>query len=602
MRSDTGRPSAVRSLLRLWPHVREVRTRLFLACFLATVASCLGLLMPLVLEWLVDGPLTSGDPSGIWLAGLLLVLLGVAEAGIFGVRRWLTARPLAEVEASMRDALYARLQRQPIAFHDRWSSGQLLSRGVADLGMVRVFLVLPLTFLTVNVVTFAVGCVILLAQQWLLGLVLLVPAVPLIVLCSWFQTRHVLASRRTQDLGGDLTTLVEESILGIRVIKGFGRHDSQTRAFRKLLLETRGVELHKARLLANLSGMLILLPELALGTALALGAVQVADGTLSAGTLLAFLATALVLRPVVESTGSLLAMSNQAATAAERYCELMDEPLPTEEHALAAELPTAMKPAALTFENVSFRYPGTAPDAPGVLQGIDLRIEPGETVALVGSTGSGKTTLVGLVPRLYEPTRGCVTIDGQDIADLPLSQLRTMVSVAFEDPALFSGSVMENVLMGGQTATAADADRALRVAQADGFVARLPSGPRTQVGEQGMTLSGGQRQRLALARAVVGRPRLLVLDDPLSALDIHTEAAVERALRQVLATTTALIVAHRPSTALLADRVALLRDGRIAAVGTHQELLKTNSEYARLMSGIEPLMPLGGTGEGDATS
>jgi ATP-binding cassette subfamily B protein len=508
------------------------------------------------------------------------VVLGAAEAGIFGVRRWLTARPLAEVEAAMREVLYRRLQRLPIAFHDRWSSGQLLSRGVADLGLVRGFLSLPLTFLAVNAVTLVVGCVVLLAQQWMLGLVLLAPAVPLAVLSSWFQTRHVLASRRAQDLGGDLTTLIEESILGIRVIKGFGRHDSQARAFRKLVLEIRGVELHKARLLAGLSGMFVLLPEITIGTTLALGVVQVADGTLSAGTLLAFLATVLVLRPVVESTGSLLAMSNQAATAVDRYCELMDEPLPADECMSGVGLSASPGPAALAFENVCFRYPG----APGVLRGIDLRIEAGETVALVGATGSGKTTLVGLVPRLYEPTGGRITLDGRDIAGLPRAELRTVVAVAFEDPALFSGSVLENVLMGAEAATEADGARALRVAQADGFVQLLPSGAHTQVGERGLTLSGGERQRLALARAVVGRPRLLVLDDPLSALDIHTEAAVERALRQVLATTTALIVAHRPSTALLADRVALLHDGRVAAVGTHQDLLESNSEYARLMA------------------
>jgi ATP-binding cassette, subfamily B, bacterial len=579
--------------------------RLFLACVMATIASCLGLAMPLVLKWLVDGPLTRGDVSGILLGGLLLVLLGAAEAGIFGVRRWLTARPLAAVEASMREALYRRTQRLPIAFHDRWSSGQLLSRGIADLGMVRGFLSNAFPFLVVNVVTFVAGCVILLQLQWMLGLVLLVPAVPLIVLSLWFQTRHVLASRRAQDLSGDLTTVIKESILGIRVIKGFGRHDSQTRAFRKLLLEIRGVELQKARLLATLSGMLVVLPEIAIGTTLVLGVVQVADGTLSAGTLLAFLTTALILRPVVESTGPLLAFSNQAATAVDRYCELLDEPLPTGDRTPGEGLPAPSGPsgpATLVFEKVHFQYPGASPDAPEVLRGVDLSIEPGETMALVGSTGSGKTTLVGLVPRLYEPTGGRITLDGQDIADLPRSQLRAMVAVAFEDPALFSGSVMENVLMGGEAATEADGDRALQVAQADDFVRRLPSGAHTQVGEQGLTLSGGERQRLALARAVVGRPRLLVMDDPLSALDIHTEAAVEKALRQVLATTTALIVAHRPSTALLADRVALLCDGEVAAVGTHQELLQANSEYARLMSGIEPLMPFSGTGERKASA
>ncbi|GAA1693302.1 ABC transporter ATP-binding protein [Fodinicola feengrottensis] len=582
--------------------MRQVRVRLFLACLLATIASCLGLVMPLVLKWLVDGPLTSGDLSGIWLGGLVLVLLGATEAGIFGVRRWLTARPLADVEASMRESLYGRLQRLPSAFHDRWSSGQLLSRGTADLGQVHAFLAQPLTFLVVNAVTFVAGCVILLEQQWVLGLVLLVPVVPLTVLCSWFQARHVLASRRAQDLEGDLTTLVEESIRGIRVIKGFGRHRSQARAFEKMVFEVRGVELHRARLLASLSGMFVLLPEIAMGTTLALGVVQVADGTLAAGTLVAFLATVLVLRPVVESTGPLLAMCNQAATAVDRYCEIMDEPLPTQDHLPDVGLSAPPRPAALAFENVHFQYPNASMDAPGVLRGVDLRIEPGETMALVGSTGSGKTTLVGLVPRLYEPTAGRITLDGQDIADLPRSQLRTMVAVAFEDPALFSASVMENVLMGGEAATETDGAWALRVAQADGFVHLLPSGPHTQVGEQGLTLSGGERQRLALARAVVGRPRVLILDDPLSALDIHTEAAVERALRQVLATTTALIVAHRPSTALLADRVALLSDGVVAAVGTHRELLKTNPDYALLMSGIEPLTLGGGTGKGAKTS
>lgn len=546
--------------------------------------------------------LTRGDFSGILLGGLLLVFLGAAEAGIFGVRRWLTARPLAAVEASMREALYRRLQRLPIAFHDRWSSGQLLSRGIADLGMVRGFLSNAFPFLVVNVATFVAGCVILLQQQWMLGMVLLVPAVPLTVVSSWFQTRHVVASRRAQDLSGDLTTRIEESILGIRVIKGFGRHDSQTGAFRKLLLEIRGAELQKARLLAILSGMFVVLPEIAIGTTLVLGVIQVADGTLSAGTLLAFLTTALVLRPVVESTGPLLAFSNQAATAVDRYCELLDEPLPPGDRTPDMGLPAPPEPATLAFEKVHFQYPGASPNAPEVLRGIDMRIEPGETMALVGSTGSGKTTLVGLVPRLYEPTGGRITLDGQDIAGLPRSQLRAMVAVAFEDPALFSDSVMENVLMGGEAATEADGDRALQVAQADDFVRHLSSGAHTQVGEQGLTLSGGERQRLALARAVVGRPRLLVMDDPLSALDIHTEAAVERALRQVLATTTALIVAHRPSTALLADRVALLCDGEVAAVGTHQELLHANSEYARLMSGIEPLVPYSGTGERKASA
>ncbi|MYR45802.1 ABC transporter ATP-binding protein, partial [Streptomyces sp. SID5910] len=255
----------------------------------------------------------------------------------------------------------------------------------------------------------------------------------------------------------------------------------------------------------------------------------------------------------------------------------------------AARLPAAQRDGGLRFEGVRFRYPDAAPDSPPLLDGLDLHIRSGESMALVGGTGSGKTTLTSLIPRLHEVTEGRITLDGEDIAALPREELRALVAVAFEEPTLFSATVGENVLMGAGEGTGPDAlERALSVAQAD-FAHALPQGTGTQVGEQGLSLSGGQRQRLALARAVVGSPRFLVLDDPLSALDVHTEAAVEAALRRVLADTTALIVAHRPSTVLLADRVALLSGGRIAAVGTHHELLRTNAEYAHLMSGAEEL-------------
>ncbi|MFK4545601.1 ABC-type multidrug transport system fused ATPase/permease subunit [Streptomyces tendae] len=249
-----------------------------------------------------------------------------------------------------------------------------------------------------------------------------------------------------------------------------------------------------------------------------------------------------------------------------------------------ARLPAA---GGLRFEHVRFRYPDAPPDSPPLLTDVDLHIRPGESMALVGATGSGKTTLTALVPRLHEVTEGRITLDGEDITALSREELRAMVAVAFEEPTLFSATVGENVLMGAdEEAGEEELARALSVAQAD-FAHALPQGTGTQVGEQGLSLSGGQRQRLALARAVVGRPRFLVLDDPLSALDVHTEAAVEAALRQVLADTTALIVAHRPSTVLLADRVALLSGGRIAAVGTHHELLRTSPEYAHLMSGLD---------------
>ncbi|MDX3231104.1 ABC transporter ATP-binding protein [Streptomyces sp. ME19-01-6] len=586
----TGRGrSATRSLSRLWPYLRPVKARFFTAAGAAVVASCLGLVIPLVLKWLVDGPVADRDPGGVWLGGALLLALGVGEAGLFGIRRWLVARPLAAVEAAMRVDLYRHLQRLPVSFHDRWASGQLLSRATTDLMLLRMFLAFPLTFLVVNGVTILVGFAILLAQEWTLGLVLLLPAIPLMILCSVFETRYAVVARSVQDQTGDLTTVVEEGVLGVRIVKGFGRHRSQARAFGALTERVRTTELRKAGLLATIWALIMTLPELAIGTALVLGTMQVADGELSAGALVAFLSTALTLRWPVESLGFLLAMSQDAATATDRFFEVMDEP--------TAEQPTAQQRSApradalettprdgLRFEGLEFRYADAPPGAPPVLAGVDLHIRSGETMALVGATGSGKTTLTALVPRLLEATRGRITLDGRDITALPRDELRELVAIAFEEPTLFSATAGENVLMGASGAAEADLVRALEVAQAD-FVHALPQGAGTQVGEQGLSLSGGQRQRLALARAVVGQPRFLILDDPLSALDVHTEALVEAALRQVLATTTALVVAHRPSTVLLADRVALLSGGRITAVGTHHQLLCDSAEYRSLMSG-----------------
>ncbi|MEV5847829.1 ABC transporter ATP-binding protein [Streptomyces sp. NPDC051985] len=613
-RATTEERSAVRTLLRLWPYVRPVRVRLFSAALVAIVASCTGLVIPLVLKWMVDGPVADRDPGGVWLGALYLLLLGCAEALLFGLRRWLVARPLSHVEASMRAGLYGHLQRLPIAFHDRWASGQLLSRATTDLMLLRMFLAFPLTFLLVNAVTILVGVLIMLAQDWTLGLVILVPAVPMVWTCVLFEKRYAEVARLAQDQVGDLTTVVEESVLGIRIIKGFGRHRSQARAFRDLVRTLRGTELRKARMLAAIWAVIVTLPELAIGAALFWGSVQVADGDLSAGTLVAFLSTALALRWPVESIGFLLAMSQEAATATERYFEARDAlqedaDSAAAERGLSAQFPAPLSGAStwrpvrgagncatsphrpapdndgIRFHSVSFRYPDASPDSPPTLELIDLHIRPGESMALVGATGSGKTTLTALIPRLHETTSGRITLDGTDITALSREELRTLVAVAFEEPTLFSASVGENVLMGADdSAGEPELARALAVAQAD-FAHALPQGTATQVGEQGLSLSGGQRQRLALARAVVGRPRFLVLDDPLSALDVHTEAAVEAALRDVLADTTALIVAHRPSTVLLADRVALLSGGRITAVGTHQELLRGNTEYAHLMSG-----------------
>ncbi|MER5637622.1 ABC transporter ATP-binding protein [Kitasatospora sp. NPDC002227] len=574
------RRSTVRSLLRLWPYARQARWHILGSTVAAALASGSVLLVPLVLERIVDGPVAHHDYAGLWAPAGLLLLLGMAEACLFGIRRVIVARPLSKVEATLRGDLFAKLQRLPVAFHDRWPSGQLLSRATSDLFTMRLFLAFPLVFLIVNSTVFLAGTSLMFVIDWRLGLITLLPAVPLLVLTRYFESRYSLAARRSQDQNGDLATLIEESVLGIRILKAFGRHRTMAEHFRDRSAALRETEIHKAGLLANLWAVIVGLPELALGCALAVGAVRVAHDELTAGALVAFLSTALALRWPVESLGWLLAYANEAATATDRYFEVMDEPEPAEP---GSGLPAA-EDRGIRFSGVSFRYPDAPADSPDLLRGIDLHIRPGETMALVGATGSGKTTLTALLPRLYEATAGSITLDGTDIRDITKPRLRELVAVAFEEPTLFSASVRENVLMGAPEAGEERLAAALRTAQAQ-FVERLPEGAATEVGEQGLSLSGGQRQRLALARAVVGEPGFLVLDDPLSALDVQTEALVEQALRQVLGSTTALVVAHRPSTVMLADRVAVLEDGRISAVGTHQELLRSSATYRHLMTG-----------------
>nr|WP_095875436.1 ABC transporter ATP-binding protein [Streptomyces sp. TLI_235] len=604
--APTGpRRSTVRSLLRLWPYARVARWRIAGSVAAALTASASVLAVPVVLRRIVDGPIADHDTAALWpLAGLLL-LLGLAEAGLFGVRRVIVARPLARVEATMRGDLYAKLQRLPISFHDRWPSGQLLSRATSDMFTMRLFLAFPLVFLIVNTTVFLIGTGLMFALDWRLALIALIPMGPLTWLTHHFERGYSGAARRAQDQNGDLATVVEESVLGIRILKAFGRHRTMAERFGEQSRSLRDTELGKAGMLADLWAVIVGLPELALGAALAVGAVLVAHDEMSTGTLVAFLSTALALRWPVESLGWLVAYANEAATATDRFYEVMDEPEPSDApHGprpgpMSTAAPTAVPalvPAAgeqgIRLSGVRFRYPDAPADSPDLLDGVDLHIRPGETMALVGATGSGKTTLTSLLPRLYEATGGTIALDGRDVRTIPRAELRELVAVAFEEPTLFSASVAENVLMGAPAAGPEQLAAALDTAQAH-FVDRLPGGTATQVGEQGLSLSGGQRQRLALARAVVGDPRFLVLDDPLSALDVHTEALVEQALRRVLEGTTALVVAHRPSTVLLADRVAVLHEGRITAVGTHHELLQRSAVYRELMTGEPAPVPEG---------
>jgi ATP-binding cassette subfamily B protein len=587
-RPSTDRPSTFRAIVRIYPYVKPYRGRLIAGMAAAMGASLVALAIPYVLQWLVDGPLSSKDSSEIWPAGLGVLALGILEAFFIASRRRMVMRPSTRIETSMRNALYAKLQDLPVAFHDRWESGQLLSRSVSDLSLIRRWLAFGVVLLVVNIVTIIVGFVVLFTFGWLLGLIFLIASIPLWINGLLFERRYSVVARRSQDQVGDLATSVEQSVHGIRVLKAFGRGGHKLEEFSEQAEALRGTEIKKAKAIASIWLWLLLVPDVAFALCLLAGIWLASQGELTVGQLFAFFATATVLRFPIESIGFLLSMTFDTRTAVDRFFEVMD----SENTITDPEHPkTIAEPhGALSFNAVHFRYQDSPPQFPDLINGVELQLEPGETMALVGLTGCGKTTLLSLVPRLYDVTGGSVTIDGVDIRDLTREELRRHVGVAFEDATLFSTTVRQNVLLGRPDVSGDEAEalmrEALDIAQAS-FVDDLPDGVDTRVGEEGLSLSGGQRQRLALARAIAARPSVLVLDDPLSALDVDTEARVEAGLRRVLAETTSLIVAHRPSTVTLADRVALMQNGVVTAVGTHSELMATNDHYRYVISSLD---------------
>lgn len=580
----------IRTIMRIYPFIRPAVPRIVLGMVAALIAAIISLAIPLVLQSLVDGPLSNGNGSQIWPAAIIVLVLGVIEAGLIMARRMLVLTPGTHVEAAMRNTLYARLQDLPVAFHDRWQSGQLLSRAIGDLGLIRRWLAFGVVLLFVNVATVLIGFVVLFFWSWILGLVFLVSSIPLWIYGFVFENKYSVVARRSQDQQGDLATAVEESVHGIRVLKAFGRGRFSLDKFTRQAEQLRGTEMEKARAIASIWLWLLLVPDVAFALSLLGGVWLASTGEMTVGQVFAFFATATVLRWPIESIGFLLSMTFDTRTAVDRLFEVLDEDNPITDPQNPKHI--ARPQGRLTFAGAHFRYQDSPAGVPDILDGIDLELEPGETMALVGLTGSGKTTLTALATRLYDVTGGAVLLDGVDVRDLSREELRTHIAMAFEDATLFSASVRDNVLLGRPEFASRDAagdaalDEALEIAQAD-FVAALPHGAETVVGEEGLSLSGGQRQRLALARAVAAKPAVLVLDDPLSALDVDTEARVEAGLRRVLAATTALVVAHRPSTVMLADRVALLQNGRITAVGTHSELLAANAHYRFVISSLD---------------
>ena len=586
--------STFASIRRLYPYVRTALPRLLGGLAASLGASLMALAIPRVLQWVTDGPLATGarehDWSGLIWSVVLVAVLGVGEAGLILLRRTLVMFPGTRVEAGMRMALFRHLQDLPIAFHDRWPGGQLLSRIMGDLGLLRRWLVFGILQLVVSFVTIVVGVALLVATGGWLGIIFLCGSIPVTILAFRFSRKYRKISRLSQDQSGDLATTVEESVHGIRVLKAFGRGPDALDQFTGQASELRETEIRKATTDAGLTTALRVIPEVTNGVALVVGAYLVAEGDMTLGALVAFFATTAVINGPVVDLGMTLSMTLNARTAVDRFFEVMDTVNPLTDPAEPARLPApdGRSGGHVAFRDVTFRYDDAARP---VLDHVDLELPPGTTTALVGLTGSGKSTLAMLPPRLFDVTEGAVEVDGVDVRDMTRAQVRERVAVAFEDPTLFSASVRDNVLLGvsdhvPEAEREALLNEALEVAQA-GFVADLPDGVGTRIGEEGMSLSGGQRQRLALARAIAARPRVLVLDDPLSALDVTTEEAVTARLRDVLVATTSLIIAHRPSTVALADRVAVLQGGRITAVGTHQELLASDPHYRYIISSLE---------------
>jgi len=420
--------------------------------------------------------------------------------------------------------------------------------------------------------------VLMIGLDWVLALVVVVCMLPIAYFSKKFQDKYRVIARRLQDQQGDLTTIIEEMATGVRIIKAFGRMPLMQKRFedQARLLRTTSLEGIKAR--ALLWTRLNFLPNLSLVAVLLLGGFNVVQGHLTIGGLVAFMNYVFMLTWPMDAIGWVLSMSEECRTASERLNEVLDSRPEIADRPGARSLERCT--GRIEFRGVGFKYPKSDE---WILRDLNLTIEPGETLGIVGRTGSGKTTLAYLLPRLYDVAEGQVLVDGIDVRDLQLRSLRTHIGVAFEDPILFSASVHENLVMGRPIVSDEELKRAIDVAQA-GFVWDLPWGLETRVGEQGYTLSGGQRQRLALARAVLGSPPILVLDDPLSSVDVHTEAVIEESLRRVLEGVTGLLVVHRPSTLALADRVALIDGGAVVAVGAHTDLLKSNDLYCALLS------------------
>ena len=570
----------MRVLLRLLRFLTPYTGKVAVTAISAVGLMACSVTLPYLTGRVIDEVLQKGDRSA--LAPLVWAVVGVVVVRMgFGVlRRWVSGQVSLAVEFDLRGRLFAHLQRMSLSFYDRMPVGQLMSRATSDLQTVRFFLGYGLIFLFMQAFTLILITGILLWMNWSLALLALLMGPALLVVAWRYSRRSNPVLIDVQQRVGEVTEMAEESAVGIRVIKAFGRESDRTDRFGSTARRAFDRSMDAARIRSLYQPLMGFLPVLGLAVVLIYGGFLTIDGSMSLGEFVAFYLYLTLLMAPFRSLGMLVGQAQRAIAGGTRIFELLDaEPEITEP---AHPRPFPAGTGHLRLEGVTFSY---GPDAPPTLVDIDLDVPAGRTIALIGLTGSGKSTLTQLIPRFYDATSGRVLIDGEDVRDLRLGELRHAVGMVSQDPFLFSTSVRDNIAYGRPEATDEEVRAAARMAQAEGFIDALPEGFDTVVGERGLTLSGGQRQRVAIARAIITDPRILILDEATASVDASTEREIQTALATVMAGRTTLVIAHRLSTLSLADELVVLEEGRIVARGTHEELYDTSAVYREIRDG-----------------
>ena len=538
-----------------------------------------GMGMTVAIPWLVGRAINAiedGDKPDLLPLALAILGAAILRLGLIVVRRLVAGKVSLAVEFDLRQRFYAHLQRLDLGFFDSQQTGQLMSRATVDLQSIRFFLGYGLIFITQNLLTITLAAVVMIVINPLLALVALIPA-PFVVYAA---TRYNLVSRpaqqEVQQRIAELTAEAEENVSGIRIVKAFAREEHQLHRFQRAVGRVFDQSIYSTRLQAFFSPLIGLLPQIGIALVLLIGGRQVIDGSLTLGAFVAFYTYVGMLAGPLRSLGMAMGMAQRAVASGDRMFEILDREPAIQSPPGAPGLPDGG--GAVELRGVTLRYDGASP----ALSEIDLEVEAGKTVALVGPSGAGKTSLVGLVARLYDPSEGTVRVDGADVRDVDLGSLRSQIAFVADDSFLFTASIAENIAYAHQEATMEQIEAAARRAQADGFIRSLPNGYETRVGERGLTLSGGQRQRVAIARALLADPRILILDDATSSVDASTESEIKTGLQEAMAGRTTFIIAHRLSTVSLADEIVVIDAGRIVDRGTHEELMEGCGFYREI--------------------